>query len=154
MEGGLSGVVEPSEMVAAEAMAHTVRFPVNLDLSADAFELAARVADHDSGVDRECADCQHACMYPRILKRLRDLVMGSEYVVTIHAYDEMAADDLTVWDVESTFITGEILERQKDAMTGESKYRVRGKSLDGASVEVIAKLAITGKLVIITVYAL
>ena len=66
----------------------------------------------------------------------------------------MAADELTVWDVESTFITGEILERQKDTQTGESKYRVRGKSLDGGRVEVIAKVAITGKLVIITVYEL
>jgi len=93
-------------------------------------------------------------MFPRILKRLRDLVLSSDYVVTVHAYDEMAADDLTVWDVESAFITGEILERQKDGRTGESKYRVRGRSLDGASVEVIATLAITGKLVIITVYAL
>ena len=42
---------------------------------------------------------------------MRDLILNREYVVTVHAYDEMAADDLTVWDVESAFITGEVLER-------------------------------------------
>ncbi len=93
-------------------------------------------------------------MYPRILQRLRDLILNREYVVTVHAYDEMAADDLTVWDVESAFITGEVLERQKDIGTDESKYRVRGTALDGTPVEVISKVAVTGKLVIITVYAL
>ena len=93
-------------------------------------------------------------MYPRILKRFRDLILSRQYVVTLHAYDEMSADDLSVWDVESVFLTGEVLERQKDANRSEWKYRVRGSSLDGASVEVVARLAVTGKLVIITVYAL
>lgn len=93
-------------------------------------------------------------MYPRILKRLRNLVLTSEYIVTVHAYDEMAADDLTVWDVESAFLTGEVLERQRDVKTSESKYRVRGTCMNGSSVEVIAKVAVTGKLIIITVYSL
>jgi len=64
-------------------------------------------------------------MYPRILKRFRDLILRRQYVVTLHAYDEMAADDLSVWDVESAFFTGEIQERQKDANTSEWKYRIR-----------------------------
>ena len=93
-------------------------------------------------------------MYQRMLKRLRDLVLSSQYIVTLHAYDEMAADDLTVWDVESVFLTGEVVERQKDLATSESKYRVRGSSLDGKPVEIISRVAVTGKLVIITVYAL
>jgi hypothetical protein len=66
----------------------------------------------------------------------------------------MAADDLTVWDVESVFLTGEVVERQKDAATAESKYRVRGKSLDNIDAEVIAKISVTGKVIIITVYTL
>lgn len=83
-------------------------------------------------------------MYPRILKRLRDLILNSDYVVTVHAYDEIAADDLTIWDIESVFLTGEVLERQRDVKTSESKYRVRGASLSGDPVEVIAKHAVTG----------
>ncbi|MDP6526489.1 MAG: DUF4258 domain-containing protein [Kiritimatiellia bacterium] len=93
-------------------------------------------------------------MYPRLLKRLRDLILNRQYVVTLHGYDEMAADDLTVWDVESAFLTGEIVEKQKDAETSELKYRVRGNSLSGTRVEIVAKIAVTGKLVVITVYAL
>ncbi len=93
-------------------------------------------------------------MLTKILMRLRHLILHSQYIVTVHAYDEMAADDLTVWDVESVFLTGEVVERQKDAKTSESKYRVRGKSLDNINVEVIAKISVTGKVVIITVYTL
>jgi len=66
----------------------------------------------------------------------------------------MAADDLTVWDVESTFLTGKIVERQKDVETSEWKYRVHGNAVDGTHVELLAEQAITGKVVVITVYAL
>ena len=93
-------------------------------------------------------------MFTRILERFRNLVLHSCYVVTLHAYDEMAADDLSIWDVESSFLTGEILEKQKDYNTSELKYRIRGSSLGDVPMEVIAKLSLTGKLVIITVYAL
>jgi hypothetical protein len=41
-----------------------------------------------------------------------------------------------------------------EQVLGESKYRVRGMSLDGLMMETIAKLGATGKVVIITVYAL
>lgn len=71
-----------------------------------------------------------------------------------HAYDEMAADNLAVWDVESVVLTGKIAERQRDRTTSENKYRLRGKTLDGSAVEVIVKFGATGKLVVITVYAL
>ena len=47
---------------------------------------------------------------------------------------------------------GEILERQKDRVTAESKYRLKGETVGGGEVEVLAKLSPTGKLVIVTVY--
>jgi len=93
-------------------------------------------------------------MFTRILARFRYLILHCQYVVTVHAYDEMAADDLSVWDVESVFLTGEVVERQKDAKTSNSKYRLRGKSLDNTDVEVIARISVTGKAIIITVYSL
>lgn len=86
--------------------------------------------------------------------RFCDLILNKEYIVTLHAYDEMAADELTVWDVESAILTGEIIERQKDRHSVDVKYRIRGVSLGGAPMEVIAKLAVTEKLILITVYAL
>jgi len=45
-----------------------------------------------------------------------------------------------------------VLERQKDGLTGESKYRSRGQTTAGDEMEIIAKFGATGKVVIITVY--
>ncbi|OIP61524.1 MAG: hypothetical protein AUK38_00430 [Nitrospirae bacterium CG2_30_41_42] len=75
-----------------------------------------------------------------------------EYIVPIHAEEEMDDDGLTVFDVERCIFTGKILERQKDKNTAEWKYRINGESLTGSEVEVVAKISPTGKLVIITVY--
>jgi len=93
-------------------------------------------------------------MYDRVLNRMRKLVLERRYIVTAHAYDEMAADDLAIWDVESAILTGKIVQRQKNQVTSESKYRLRGEALDRSSMEVVAKFGATGKLVIITVYNL
>ena len=75
-----------------------------------------------------------------------------QYVMTLHAEEEMNDDGLTIYDVERGILTGEILERQKDRVTAEWKYRIRGETVDDGEVEVVAKLSPTGKLVIITVY--
>lgn len=93
-------------------------------------------------------------MYDRFLNRMRRLIVQRRYVVTTHAYDEIAADDLAIWDVESVILTGKIVERQRDRATSENKYRLKGKALDGSEVEVLVKFGVTGKLVVITVYAL
>ncbi len=74
--------------------------------------------------------------------------------MTIHADEEMDDDQLAIGDVEACVLNGEVVERQRDRVTGESKHRVRGMSLDGLMMETIVKLGATGKVVIITVYAL
>jgi len=91
-------------------------------------------------------------VFERILKRMREKVRMRQYVMTLHAEEEMNDDDLTIYDVERGILTGEILERQKDKVTAEWKYRIRGETVEGGEVEVVAKLSPTGKLVIITVY--
>jgi hypothetical protein len=91
-------------------------------------------------------------MFDRILKRIRERIRAREYVMTLHAEDEMNNDGLTIYDVEHAVLTGEIRERQKDRQTGEWKYCITGRAVDGAEVEEIAKLSPKGKLVIITVY--
>lgn len=92
-------------------------------------------------------------VYERVLKRLREKVRTREYVMTLHAEEEMTADGFAVYDVERGLLTGSILERQRDSTTGESKYRIRGETIMGAEVELVVKFGPTGKLVIITVYA-
>ena len=91
-------------------------------------------------------------MFKRILMRMREKVRRREYVMTYHARKEMNDEDLTVYDVERCILTREIMERQKDRVTAEWKYRIRGKTVNGGEIEVVAKLSIIGDLVIITVY--
>ena len=93
-------------------------------------------------------------MYPRILRRMREKIRQRQFVMTLHAEDEMNDDGLTIYDVERGILTGEIFERQKDPVTSEWKYRLRGNTITGDEVEVIAKISPTGTLVIITVYLL
>jgi hypothetical protein len=93
-------------------------------------------------------------VFPRILRRMRENIRTRQYVMTLHAAEEMDEDGLTVYDVERVILTGEVQERQRDRVTAEWKYCVRGEAFDGSAVEVIAKISLTGKLVIITVYTL
>ena len=47
-------------------------------------------------------------MFERILKALREKVRTRQYVMTLHAEDEMNDDGLTIFDVERGILTGEI----------------------------------------------
>lgn len=89
----------------------------------------------------------------RVLKQMREKIRTRQYVMTVHAEEEMDEDDLTIFDVERCILTGEIIKKRKDLETKEWKYLVKGHSLSGDGVVTITKLAPTGKLVIITVYA-
>ena len=91
-------------------------------------------------------------MFEHVLRQMRDLIRTSQYVMTLHAVEEMDDDELSVFDIERGILTGQIIERQKDQRTGEWKYLVEGQTIDGDTVVTIAKLSITGKLVIITTY--
>ena len=92
-------------------------------------------------------------MFQDVINEMRDRIRAKLYVVTLHAYDEMADDDLAVYDIEHGILTGRIMERQRDRKTAEWKYRIRGRTLGDDPVEVVAKLGVTGKLVIITAYS-
>ena len=92
-------------------------------------------------------------MFDQILNRMREKIRKRQYVMTLHAEEEMNDDGLTIYDVERGILTGEIQERQKDKITAEWKYLINGQTISDSEVEVIAKLNPTGKLVIITVYA-
>ena len=91
-------------------------------------------------------------MYERILNQLREKVRTRQYVMSIHADDEMDEDGLTIFDVESVILSGKIIERQKDQNTGEWKYIVKGESLASESVVTVTKISPTGKLVFVTVF--
>jgi hypothetical protein len=46
------------------------------------------------------------------------------------------------------------VERQRDRVTQEAKYRIQGTAIDSREMEIIVKFSFTGRLVIITVYEL
>jgi len=91
-------------------------------------------------------------VFERVLNRLRERIRASRYVMTLHAEEEMDDDGLTIYDVEHGILTGKILERQKEKMTGEAKYRIKGRTVEDESIEILVKETPTDKLVIITVY--
>ena len=86
-------------------------------------------------------------MFVRILKKMRDRIRTCQYVMTLHAEEEMNDEDLTIFDVEHGILTGKIVERQKDRETGEWKYLVKGLTLVESDIFVVTKLSSTNKLV-------
>ena len=83
---------------------------------------------------------------------MRERLRAHQYVMTLHAEEEMNDDDLSIFDIENCILTGRVVERQKDHDTGEWKYLIQGRTLADAEIVVVAKLSLTGKWVIITVY--
>ena len=64
-------------------------------------------------------------VFERILKRMRGKVRARQYVMTLHAEEEMNDDELTIYDIGCGILTGEILERQKDGVTDVWKHRIK-----------------------------
>jgi hypothetical protein len=63
-------------------------------------------------------------MFEKLLHQMREKVRALQYVMTLHAEEEMDSDDLSIFDVEHTILTGRIVERQKDNETSEWKYLI------------------------------
>ena len=83
---------------------------------------------------------------------MRVKIRTGEYVMTLHAEEEMDSDGFTIFDVENGILTGSIVERQEDPDTGDWKYVLEGEALDHSYIGIVAKLSPIDKLVIITIY--
>jgi len=93
-------------------------------------------------------------MLSRILKQMKEAVRFRQYIVSLHAVEEMDDDDFSVFDIEHCILHGEIAGRQKDKKSAEWKYLVQGVTVQERGICVVAKFSCTGKMVIITIYAL
>ncbi|MCG9129371.1 DUF4258 domain-containing protein [Candidatus Poribacteria bacterium] len=91
-------------------------------------------------------------MYEDVLRLIKEKVRLKEYVLTLHAEDEIIDDGLTHFDVENAVLTGKIVARQKDRNTNEWKYVIEGKTHGSEIPMVVSKFSFSKKLVIITVY--
>lgn len=91
-------------------------------------------------------------MYPRILRQIRALVRRGEYVLSVHAENEMADDGLTDQDLEAAILNGKIVRRERDRI-GRPKYVIEGIAMDGRGLTAVAQPFQTRQLIlIITAY--
>ncbi len=91
-------------------------------------------------------------MYPRILRQIRALVRRGEYVLSVHAENEMADDGLTDQDLEAAILKGRIVRRETDRI-GRPKYVIEGTAMDGRGLTAVAQPFQTRQLIlIITAY--
>ena len=93
-------------------------------------------------------------MYDDVLTYIQSQIRALNYVVTLHAEEEMDNDGLSIYDVEQALLEGFVIERQADQRTAEWKYIIQGVTDHGNTVCVVTKISTTGTVVIITVYAL
>ncbi len=92
-------------------------------------------------------------MYLKILARMRECVRQNRLVFSIHAIEEMDADDLMKVDVENCILKGKIVARQWDDDFQQYKYLLDGETMGGEEFEIVAKLTPANTLVI-TAYLL
>lgn len=91
-------------------------------------------------------------MARRVIDRLREKIRAGAYVVPFHAANELDDDEISIFDVETIILTGEIIERQRDAQTRERKYVVKGETLDSEAACCVVKIGPTGQIVVITAW--
>jgi hypothetical protein len=87
-------------------------------------------------------------MYPRILAKIRALVKQGDYILSIHAENELADDNLNEQDLEAAILNGTIIRRERDPI-GRPKYIVEGKTLEEKDLTAVVQLFQTRQLVII-----
>ena len=88
-----------------------------------------------------------------VIERIRKKIKDGDYEFTIpHFFEEMAEDDLIFADVELTIANGRTRRKYKRDPRG-TRYEVVGRAMDGREVAVICRFKSTGKLLLITTYA-
>jgi hypothetical protein len=89
----------------------------------------------------------------RPLDRIRQAIRDGHYHITPHALEEMADDGLKVEDIEHLLLTGDLIRRLTQDPRGE-RYVIGGPSLDGREARVVCRFLPSGKLRVITAWAL
>jgi hypothetical protein len=87
-------------------------------------------------------------MYPRILQQIQALVKQGDYILSIHVEHELENDDFTEQDLEAAILNGEIIRRERDAIS-RPKYIIEGTALDGRGLTAVVQPFQTRRLVVI-----
>jgi len=78
--------------------------------------------------------------------------LGYEFTIP-HFFEEMADDNLTFADIEMAIAKGQIRRKFTRDPRG-SRYEVIGPTTGGREIGIICRIKSTGKLLLITTYAL
>ena len=91
-------------------------------------------------------------MLTKTLTKIREKIRQEEYVLTVHAEEEINNDEFVEVDVETSILNGRIIRRQRDLL-GRAKYIIEGAATDGRKVQTVCRFSDSGNyVVIITVY--
>lgn len=89
-----------------------------------------------------------------VIDRIRKKIIDKEYEFAVpHFFEEMAADDLEFVDIKRAIETGSVNRKFTRDHRG-TRYEVLGRSIDEREIGVICRIKNTGRLLLITVYAL
>jgi len=89
-----------------------------------------------------------------VIGKIRAKILRGEYEFTIpHFFEEMADDNLEFADIEATIANGRIRRKFTRDPRG-TRYEIVGTARDGREVAVVCRIKNTGKLLLITTYAL
>ncbi len=91
-------------------------------------------------------------MLQKKLLQIRALTRLRHYEMSAHATEEMAEDNLDIFDVEQAVINGQIVRIEKDDPRG-TKYVIEGTAVDQITpVGVVGRFLGDQRYLIITVY--
>jgi hypothetical protein len=89
-----------------------------------------------------------------IIHTIREKIRTQEYEFTIpHFFEEMVNDNLTFEDIEMAVYNGKVNRRFTRDPRG-IRYEILGPATDGREIVIICRIKSTGKLLLITTYAL
>jgi len=90
-------------------------------------------------------------MASRIGDFRRKVALG-EYELTGHAKQEMEQDGFTIFDVKSAVFSGRIVSVQRHGRV-RRKHVIQGTACDGRALQAVCRVTESGRLRIITVFA-
>ena len=89
-----------------------------------------------------------------IIHTIREKIARQEYEFTIpHFFEEMANDNLIFADIEMAIANGRMRRKFTRDPRG-TRYEVVGQATDGRKIAIICRIKSTGRLLLITTYAL
>jgi hypothetical protein len=88
------------------------------------------------------------------IDKIRNSIAKKAYEFAIpHFFEEMANDHLTFADIEKAIASGTVRRKFTRDPRG-TRFEVVGTAIDGRTIAIICRIKSTGKLLLITTYAL